>query len=64
VPQATFIEIFRPGGGELTLAALWAADIAVRLKVRLRRYPMCTDMMLQIPVCDEHSHSCALFRGE
>jgi hypothetical protein len=39
VPHVAFIEIFGPGGGELTFATLWAADIAVRLKVRLRRYP-------------------------
>ena len=39
MPHAAFIEIFGPGGGELTFATLWAADIAVRLKVRLRRYP-------------------------
>ena len=39
VPHAAFIEIFGPGGGQLTFATLWAADLAVRLKVRLRRYP-------------------------
>ena len=39
VPHVAFIEIFGPVGGELTFATLWAADLAVRLKVRLRRYP-------------------------
>lgn len=38
VPHAAFIEIFGPGRGELTVATLRAADLTVRLKVRLGRY--------------------------
>jgi hypothetical protein len=38
VPHAAFIVVFGPGGGDLTVATLWAADLTVRLKVRLGRY--------------------------